>query len=41
MELGNTLLNIITSQILKDSGEVLLDNEDVFENANAMEQISL
>ncbi len=35
-----TLLNIITSQILKDSGEVLLDNEDVFENANAMEQIS-
>ena len=35
-----TLLNIITSQILKDSGRVLLDNEDVFENDNAMEQIS-
>jgi len=35
-----TLLNIITNQILRDSGKVLLDNEDVFENDNAMEQIS-
>ena len=35
-----TLLNIISSQILRDSGEVLLDNEDVFENAHGMEQIS-
>jgi len=34
-----TLLNIISSQILRHSGEVLLDNEDVFENAKAMEQI--
>lgn len=36
-----TLLNIIASQILKDSGEVKLDNENVFENSKAMEDICI
>lgn len=36
-----TLLNLISGQILKNSGEVILDNEEVFENSKAMEDICL
>ncbi|MCQ4924410.1 ABC transporter ATP-binding protein [Tissierella carlieri] len=36
-----TLLNLISSQILRSAGEIKLDNEDVFENSKAMEDICL
>lgn len=36
-----TLLKLITNQILRNSGGIELDGEDVFENALALEQISL
>jgi ABC-2 type transport system ATP-binding protein len=36
-----TLLNIIAGQIVKDSGEVKLHNQDVFENSKAMEDICI
>ena len=34
-----TLLNILASQIVKDSGEIKLDQQDIFENNKAMEEI--
>ena len=36
-----TLLNLISSQILRSAGEIKLDNEDVFENSKVMEDICL
>jgi len=36
-----TLLNLIASQIIKDSGEIKLDGEEVFENSKSMENICL
>lgn len=36
-----TLLNLISGQILRNSGDVRLDNEEVFENSKAMEDICL
>ena len=36
-----TLLNLISSQLLRDRGQIKLDGEEVFENPKAMEQIAL
>lgn len=36
-----TLLNLIASQIIKDSGEIKLNGEPIFENSKAMEDICL
>ena len=36
-----TLLNIIASQIRSDSGEVLLNGENVFENSKVMDKIAI
>ncbi|MFA5535776.1 MAG: ABC transporter ATP-binding protein [Bacillota bacterium] len=36
-----TLLKLITSQLLRNSGEIRLDGEEVFENSRALERISL
>ena len=36
-----TLLNLISGQILRDSGEIKLDDEEVFENSNAMENLCI
>ena len=36
-----TLLNLISSQILRSSGEITLDGEEVFENSKAMSDICL
>lgn len=36
-----TLLNIISSQIMSNSGQVLLNGEDVFENPGAMDKICI
>lgn len=34
-----TLLSLISNQILRNSGEIILDGEDIFENSKAMEDI--
>lgn len=36
-----TLLKVISSQLIRNSGEVLLDNNEVYENASAMEDFCL
>ncbi|WP_353095194.1 ABC transporter ATP-binding protein [Tissierella praeacuta] len=36
-----TLLSLISGQILRDTGEIKLDNREVFENSQAMENICL
>lgn len=36
-----TLLNLISNQILRNNGEIKLDEEDIFENSKALEEISL
>ncbi|MDR7855188.1 ABC transporter ATP-binding protein [Tissierella sp.] len=36
-----TLLNLISSQILRNSGEIKLDDKEIFENSKAMEDLCL
>lgn len=36
-----TLLSLISNQILRNSGEIRLDGEEVFENPRALEEICL